>query len=76
MALMRERNANRPTQPLNITHTNLFAPADNERLLKATASSIYSTQASTPLRHTLSTLLNFFAATCKARALLSVEQSY
>ncbi|GAA5876166.1 hypothetical protein JCM16303_007042 [Sporobolomyces ruberrimus] len=40
-------------QPLNVTHQALFRPHDNERLL----------QSQTPLRHSLSTLLNFFAQT-------------
>ncbi|GAA5844495.1 hypothetical protein JCM3766R1_007142 [Sporobolomyces carnicolor] len=42
--------------PLNVTHQALFRPEDNERLLNVR----------TPLRHSLSTLLNFFAATYKA----------
>lgn len=39
-----------------MTHQALFRPEDNERLLNVR----------TPLRHSLSTLLNFFAATYKA----------
>lgn len=52
--------------PLNITHTNLFTLEDNERLLQAVSSSPFSTGAKTPLRHTLSTLLNFFRETCSS----------
>ena len=67
-------------QPLNITHTAIFRSHDNETLLRAgtpdadklvnetpaTASSSSSPlKAHTPLRHTLHTLLNFFAATYK-----------
>lgn len=51
-------------QPLNVTHTALFTPADNEALLQRTAASPHSTGAKTQLRHTLSTLLMFFASTC------------
>ncbi|KWU42102.1 uridine nucleosidase [Rhodotorula sp. JG-1b] len=66
--------------PLNITHTAIFRSHDNETLLRAgtpnadklvnetpaTASSSSSPlKAHTPLRHTLHTLLNFFAATYK-----------
>ncbi|GAA5947135.1 hypothetical protein JCM3765_002173 [Sporobolomyces pararoseus] len=40
-------------QPLNVTHQALFRSSDNERLLEK----------HTPLRHSLSTLLNFFAET-------------
>jgi len=50
--------------PLNITHTNLFTSEDNDRLVQAVPSSPFSTGARTPLRHTLSTLLNFFKETC------------
>ncbi|KAM0755625.1 uridine nucleosidase [Meredithblackwellia eburnea MCA 4105] len=49
--------------PLNVTHTALFTPADNDRLLQRIPNSPYSTGAKTQLRHTLSTLLMFFAAT-------------
>ncbi len=62
--------------PLNITHTNLFSPADNTTLLSAATPgpagipsvepSPHSTGARTQLRHTLSTLLNFFASTYAA----------
>lgn len=52
--------------PLNITHTNLFTTEDNERLVQAVSTSLFSTGAKTPLRHTLSTLLNFFKATCSS----------
>lgn len=51
-------------QPLNVTHTALFSLGDNEALLQRTTSSKFTTQARTPLRHTLSTLLGFFADTC------------
>ncbi|KAI5477138.1 uridine nucleosidase Urh1 [Pseudohyphozyma bogoriensis] len=51
--------------PLNITHQALFSAADNERLLQRTDSSTFTTKAKTPLRHALSTLLMFFAATYK-----------
>lgn len=50
--------------PLNITHTNLFTSAENERLLAADKGSLVLA-ARTPLRWTLSTLLNFFADTCE-----------
>ncbi|GJN92195.1 hypothetical protein Rhopal_005225-T1 [Rhodotorula paludigena] len=60
--------------PLNITHTAIFQTHDNAALLtpgSALASLAETTpearaspaKAHTPLRHTLSTLLNFFAAT-------------
>ncbi|GAA5892139.1 hypothetical protein JCM6882_005705 [Rhodosporidiobolus microsporus] len=61
--------------PLNVTHQALFRPSDNSTLLlppsalpslpstTADATSSPSTKAHTPLRHTLSTLLNFFAST-------------
>lgn len=49
--------------PLNITHTNLFTPADNERLLAAEVGSLKKSK--TPLRWTLSTLLLFFADACE-----------
>lgn len=49
--------------PLNVTHTALFSLGDNEALLQRTTSSKFTTQARTPLRHTLSTLLGFFADT-------------
>lgn len=51
--------------PLNVTHTNLFSPANNSILLATQPDllSVHSTGASTQLRHTLSTLLNFFAET-------------
>ncbi|POY72059.1 hypothetical protein BMF94_4929 [Rhodotorula taiwanensis] len=66
--------------PLNITHTAIFRSHDNETLLHAgqtpdadslvnstpaTTSSSHPVKAHTPLRHTLHTLLNFFAATYK-----------
>ncbi|KAK4057653.1 Uridine nucleosidase 1 [Microbotryomycetes sp. JL221] len=49
--------------PLNVTHTNLFTQAENNQLLNPRADSPFSTKASTHLRHTLSTLLTFFADT-------------
>ncbi|GAA5922298.1 trifunctional uridine nucleosidase/nicotinamide riboside hydrolase/nicotinic acid riboside hydrolase [Sporobolomyces koalae] len=60
--------------PLNVTHQALFRPADNQTLLMPPSAlpSLPQTtpdalskpaQAHTPLRHSLSTLLNFFAAT-------------
>ncbi|GAA5828183.1 hypothetical protein JCM11251_002623 [Rhodosporidiobolus azoricus] len=61
--------------PLNVTHQALFRPYDNTALLvppsalpslpetTPDASSSPTTKAHTPLRHTLSTLLNFFAQT-------------
>ena len=63
--------------PLNITHQNLFSPADNATLLSSPAPDVvpelepatpspHSTGARTQLRHTLSTLLNFFASTYAA----------
>lgn len=52
--------------PLNLTHTNLFSPAHHASLLSnppLAIPSVHSSGARTPLRHTLSTLLSFFAST-------------
>ncbi|KAM0793566.1 hypothetical protein ACM66B_001002 [Microbotryomycetes sp. NB124-2] len=49
--------------PLNVTHTNLFTQAQSRQLLRRTAGSPHWSGAATSLRHTLYTLLNFFAAT-------------
>ncbi|GAA6007257.1 hypothetical protein JCM11491_003064 [Sporobolomyces phaffii] len=63
--------------PLNVTHQALFRPHDNTTLLYPPSSSLASLpettpdaisnprKAHTPLRHSLSTLLNFFAQTYK-----------
>ncbi|GAA5837475.1 hypothetical protein JCM5353_001733 [Sporobolomyces roseus] len=53
--------------PLNVTHQALFRNHDHANLLvppsASTSSKNTSTAAHTPLRHSLSTLLNFFAET-------------
>lgn len=58
--------------PLNVTHTAIFTQTTHRRLLQPTTqpadsdTSLPLPRAASPLRHTLSTLLTYFAAAYKA----------
>lgn len=49
--------------PLNVTHTAIFTSDHDMALIKATQESLHQSGAATNLRHTLTTLLGFFAST-------------